>query len=693
MAWLKTNQKQYQNQQKRIDEYMDYKMEKAMKSHKESSVLDHPDASVTDEKIGIRTVVDSSTDSGDFTGLFSAIINNIANAIRSIRASFNTHKSNNYIHITDEERSTWNNTDAALEEEIEKIKTGKVIVGWAGEASFANTAEFSNRARQDADGNDIHATYAKKTEVGNITELKTTEKANLVSAVNEANQTANNLSFGVGEAYRIAEEAQTAIAEFEAGTRIVSVAGHANHVSLADAASNDESGNNICETYATKEELRNVSAFASDALDIARGANQAISFDNYEEMVNFFNTILEWFEYNRGQNIMIVTLEVPDLWISDIKDDLMLYEYTTDENMVAELKSNGSIQVGHFVLSMLETQKVDLTEYPTKVELEDGLFVPDYANNATFAQQATYAERDKEGNDITTTYATQKGVAERFQYYGNANAIVGQASGKTITLTDVSPVSHNVDIAVSNIVGNKKKDFTTLFETEQSENGITIRDASTSEYKAFHISGTMSSLESCSFTSDYTIAGKTDKQGAILIEVIDGVASPGLYFSLYDAYSFAPPLASVKVESTSFTGTTMSFVYPTNPLLSLLKMNVSLYGDSGDFGVEPEEYDINIDCVIKYQLLEPGTDVTVTATDGNGAATTYTPENDATLSIPSISPYMHFTTNCVDVVMNVQYLRDTNELVKELTETTGDIETALDNIISIQNTLIGGDSE
>ena len=123
MAWLKTNQKQYKSEQKRIDEYMDYKTEKAMKSHKESSVLDHPDGSVTDEKIGERTVIDASADSGDFTGLFSAIINNIANAIRSIRSNFNTHKNNSYIHIKDEERQNWNNNidkTVEVEQNLEK---------------------------------------------------------------------------------------------------------------------------------------------------------------------------------------------------------------------------------------------------------------------------------------------------------------------------------------------------------------------------------------------------------------------------------------------------------------------------------------------------------------------------------------------------------------------------------------------
>lgn len=106
---------------------------------------------------------------------------------------------------------------------------------------------------------------------------------------------------------------------------------------------------------------------------IAKGSNQALSFANYSAMVTEFNS-LAGNEYNVGQNVMVVTLEVPDLWISGIESTSSTYTYTTDEAFTAALATNGYVQVGYYKLSALETQKVDLTDYVTNT---------DYASNAT----------------------------------------------------------------------------------------------------------------------------------------------------------------------------------------------------------------------------------------------------------------------------------------------------------------------
>ena len=68
---------------------------------------------------------------------------------------------------------------------------------------------------------------------------------------------------------------------------------------------------------------------------------------------------------------MIVTLEVPDLWVSDILGVCEPYTYTSDEDFVNELKTHGCVRVGYCVLSCLETQKVDLTDYILRPDFED----------------------------------------------------------------------------------------------------------------------------------------------------------------------------------------------------------------------------------------------------------------------------------------------------------------------------------
>lgn len=134
---------------------------------------------------------------------------------------------------------------------------------------------------------------------------------------------------------------------------------------------------------------------------IAKGSNQALSFANYSAMVTEFNS-LAGNEYNVGQNIMVVTLEVPDLWISGIESTSSTYTYTTDEAFTAALATNGYVQVGYYKLSALETQKVDLTNYVTNT---------DYATNAvggvikTNTNYGTNVDSNGSLRGVTKTYA------------------------------------------------------------------------------------------------------------------------------------------------------------------------------------------------------------------------------------------------------------------------------------------------
>lgn len=109
---------------------------------------------------------------------------------------------------------------------------------------------------------------------------------------------------------------------------------------------------------------------ADTAERIARGANQSLSFSNYQAMITTFNSLANNV-YNVGQNVMIITLNVPDLWISSIESTSQTYTYTTDEAFTTALETNGYVQVGYYRLSALETQKVDLTNYYTKTQADN----------------------------------------------------------------------------------------------------------------------------------------------------------------------------------------------------------------------------------------------------------------------------------------------------------------------------------
>ena len=130
---------------------------------------------------------------------------------------------------------------------------------------------------------------------------------------------------------------------------------------LVNTSYHDSSKQNITDnSLATTN--KTVPTAINEVNSIAKGANQALSYGNYSTMITAFNA-LDDDVYNVGQNIYILTLEVPDLWISSIESTSSTYTYTTDEAFMTALETNGYVQVGYYRLSALETQKVDLTNY------------------------------------------------------------------------------------------------------------------------------------------------------------------------------------------------------------------------------------------------------------------------------------------------------------------------------------------
>lgn len=135
------------------------------------------------------------------------------------------------------------------------------------------------------------------------------------------------------------------------------------------------------------------------------GANKAVSYGNYSTMITALNNLPKD-AYKVGQNIMIVTLNVPDLWVSEVATSTVGYSCSNDAAFINSLKTDGYVQVGYYKLSMLETQKVDLTAYPTTAQLTSGAVVPKDATNAT---RATYAGTDTSKGTIEARLADLEG--------------------------------------------------------------------------------------------------------------------------------------------------------------------------------------------------------------------------------------------------------------------------------------------
>lgn len=104
--------------------------------------------------------------------------------------------------------------------------------------------------------------------------------------------------------------------------------------------------------------------------DKFNGANKAVAFRNYSDMLTKLNNAPSDL-YTIGQNIMIETLEVPDLWVSDVEEVSIPSGAIDDAGVLQMLNDYGTIQVGYYRLSPLETQKVDLSEYAKAEQIGD----------------------------------------------------------------------------------------------------------------------------------------------------------------------------------------------------------------------------------------------------------------------------------------------------------------------------------
>ena len=152
---------------------------------------------------------------------------------------------------------------------------------------------------------------------------------------------------------------------------------------IAEAESDIDDINN--DMVSVKDDLRMVKG-------IAEGTNIAKAFDTYADFIawadmapdaSFFQSMAITNYYMPiGNNIMIKTLNVPDLWVmeyapdntplcEDITQEAQTAGMTLDEYIVYLLKEQGYFETKWLKLAQLETQKVDLTEYYTKEQSDE----------------------------------------------------------------------------------------------------------------------------------------------------------------------------------------------------------------------------------------------------------------------------------------------------------------------------------
>lgn len=211
-------------------------------------------------------------------------------------------------------------------------------------------------------------------------------------------------------------------------------------VKEAKKATNDGVGNNIVDTYASKQYVQEGLA----------GKNRSIAFEDYQAFVTavngYSNTTLKV-----SDNVFVKTLGVPDMWVTAVNSEKATYTYTNDQAIINALDTTSGLTVGYFSFSKLETEKVDLSTYQTKTD-----------------------------NTLETTSKTVvgainevKGTADNALSKANANA--GEISQIKDGTTKVKEAEHadttdNATNVTTNING---KAISSIFET----NGTTAKEA------------------------------------------------------------------------------------------------------------------------------------------------------------------------------------------------------------------------
>lgn len=100
---------------------------------------------------------------------------------------------------------------------------------------------------------------------------------------------------------------------------------------------------------------------------------QATSFTSVTNMISTLNGASKT-SYNVGHNLYIVERGVPDFWISSVESSAANYTGTaTDLINTLKNQSNSTVQIGYYKISLLETQKVDLTNYVTTEALNQAI--------------------------------------------------------------------------------------------------------------------------------------------------------------------------------------------------------------------------------------------------------------------------------------------------------------------------------
>ena len=172
---------------------------------------------------------------------------------------------------------------------------------------------------------------------------------------------------------------------------------------------------------------------------IAKGRNQALAYNGYSEMITALNS-MSADELNRGQNIYIATLGVPDLWVYDVEETNVEYTYVDDDTFVEGLNVNTTVQAGYYKLAQLETQKVDVGGITNDINtLQEGM--EDITPRVETLETTVTNKANVNLGNITNSVFLAKGVSsglgqiEIKSYVGDGRYTSSASNPQVVSLT------------------------------------------------------------------------------------------------------------------------------------------------------------------------------------------------------------------------------------------------------------------
>lgn len=328
---------------------------------------------------------------------------------------------NTRIILRNDTATNWvaNNTKVLLKGEIGlETDTGKYKVG-DGSTTWGNLPYYTHLASGKATSLDTLISMLNNDEFGNIDDVT----VNGTSVVNSSTKVAA-ITIGSLTTSTTAQSVPLAPESFTGSITLHKIAKTGNYADLIDKL---ESVDNLNSTSTVQPLSANQGRLLNS---IIQGLSRATSYSTISALITALNSASAT-DFDIGNDLYILATGVPDFWISGKENSSSTYTYTTDDAFVSAISTNGYVQVGYYNISMLETEKVDLTNYvPTSrtiagVDLVDDITVAELKTALDFDDKM-----DKANPTGTGTFSLNRRANTTIGAYSFAVGYHTEASGE-----------------------------------------------------------------------------------------------------------------------------------------------------------------------------------------------------------------------------------------------------------------------